>query len=95
MEDDELVRAFDVIDNALDAADAMPGTPAKTERIRNLATRTQGLYDKATEIRGREMDRVYQERALSLGSLALELGVSKQLAATRVRRLKQRQDKEH
>ena len=57
--------------------EAMDGSPAKTEAIRELAEEIQGLYGVAAEIRKAEMLRIREEEGLSLAKLADRVGISK------------------
>lgn len=57
--------------------EAMDGTPAKTEAIRDLAEGIQDLYGAAAEVRKSEMLRIYESEKLSLAKLADRVGISK------------------
>jgi predicted DNA-binding protein (UPF0251 family) len=70
-------RALAELWKALDRIDAMPGSPAKTAEVRELAVELGKLSDRAAEIRKAEVLRVRDEEQLALAPLADRLGISK------------------
>jgi hypothetical protein len=76
-QDSDEDAAFAVLEQALDRAEAMPGSPAKTAAIRRLAEKIGDLDTRVTDIRRYEVLRIRDEEQLALAPLAERVGISK------------------
>lgn len=74
---DEAASALAVLRKELDGIEAMEGSEAKTQAIRELAGAIQELFNQAAEIRKGEMFRIRDAEQLSLAKLADRVGISK------------------
>lgn len=79
------------LSRALDRIAAMPGSPARTAAIRELAEELDKLSARAAEIRRAEVLRIRDEEQLALAPLAERLGMSKARAGQIVKAEEQRQ----
>lgn len=82
------------LSRALDRIAAMPGSPAKTAAIRELAEELGRLSARAAEIRKAEVLRIRDEEQLTLAPLAKRVGMSKARAGQIVKAEEQRQEQE-
>ena len=82
------------LSRALDRIDAMPGSPAKTAAIRQLAEELEVLTARTAEIRKAEVLRIRDEEQLTLAPLAERVGMSKARAGQIVKAEELRQKQE-
>jgi hypothetical protein len=82
------------LSRALDRIEAMPGSPAKTAAIREVAIGLDELDARAAEIRKAEVLRVRAEEELALAPLAERVGMSKARAGQIVKAEERRQEQE-
>lgn len=79
------------LSRALDRIEAMPGSPAKTAAIREVAEGLDKLDARAAEIRRAEVLRIRDEEQLALAPLAERVGMSKARAGQIVKAEERRQ----
>jgi len=79
------------LSRALDRIEAMPGSPAKTAAIREVAIGLDQLDARAAKIREAEVIRIRDEEQLALAPLAERVGMSKARAGQIVKAEEQRQ----
>lgn len=82
------------LSRALDRIAAMPGSPAKTAAIREVAVGLDKLSAWAAEIRRAEVLRIRAEEELALAPLANRVGMSKARAGQIVKEEERRQEQE-
>jgi hypothetical protein len=80
------------LSRALDRIAAMPGSPAKTTAIRQLAEGLDELGAAAAELRRAEVLRIRDEEQLALAPLAERVGMSKARAGQIVKAEERRQE---
>jgi DNA-binding transcriptional regulator YiaG len=90
--DEAAAEAIAVLRKTLDGIEAMPGSQAKTQAIRELAEAIQEIYNRAAEIRKGEMFRIRDEEQLSLAKLADRVGISKARADQLIRAAQQKEE---
>jgi predicted translin family RNA/ssDNA-binding protein len=90
--DEAAAEALAVLRRTLDGIDAMAGSQAKTQAIRELAEAIQELYSWAAEIRKGEMFRIRDEEQLSLAKLADRVGISKARADQLIKAAQQKEE---
>ena len=73
----ETASAVTALHRTLDGIEAMEGSDAKAQAIRDLAEEILRLWNRAAEIRIGEMFRIRDEEQLSLAKLADRVGISK------------------
>lgn len=82
------------LSRALDRIAAMPGSPAKTAAIREVAEELDKLSARTAEIRRAEVLRIRDEEQLALAPLAKRVGMSKARAGQIVKAEELRQEQE-
>jgi hypothetical protein len=80
------------LSRALDRIAAMPGSPAKTAAIREVAEGLDRLDARAAEMRKAEVLRIRREEELALAPLAERVGMSKARAGQIVKAEERRQE---
>ena len=80
------------LSRALDRIEAMPGSPAKTAAIREVAIGLDKLDARAAKMREAEVLRIRVEEELALAPLAERVGMSKARAGQIVKAEERRQE---